>query len=70
MKKEEITLLINTIWDSVEKSKAGPIFTIREDKTTQLNYVPFNLLLTIVSSLVPKGTVSMKVEEPPESWKE
>ena len=73
MTSQEISKLIDEVWNGVENSKAGRIIEIKEDKET-LHHVPFQTFVTLLSSLCPKGQVTveasggMELKEPKEKW--
>lgn len=65
-----ITKLINEVHEGVKNSIFGPPLEKNEEGKLMFNSTNFNVFLTILSSLCPKGTISadMTVNEPKEKW--
>jgi len=72
MNKQEITNLINTIYDAVNESKVAPIAGKDSKGDDVIKNLGYGTFTTILSSLTPKnisGDMDMKVSEPKEPWK-
>ncbi len=71
MNANEISALINTVKEGVEKSMLGNIFVCSEGKMTGINRLPYDTFICIISALVPKPistTGNIEVTEPKEGW--
>ena len=51
--RNQITAIINTCWDAVNASKAGPIQIQNDAGETILNSVGYNVFLNTVAKLIP-----------------
>jgi hypothetical protein len=69
LSKDQITKMINTVWEAVEDSKAGRIEG-KVNGISQIYQIPFQTFLTTLSALMPHNVDSkFEIKEPPETWK-
>jgi hypothetical protein len=68
MKSNEITFLINEIYDSVEKSKVGKIMEMKGEQL-YIHQIGFQTFITLLNNLVPKVALA-EIKEPKEPWQE
>jgi len=64
---EQITEIINKVFEAVDKSKVGPIYMNKEK--TDINYVAYQTYLAAIHFNIPARLVS-QVIEPRESWQQ
>lgn len=65
--KENLKRFIDTCFDAVNESKAGPIETMNQGQTV-LHHLAFNTYMVLISSLCPHSPI--KIAEPEEKWQE
>ena len=66
MDKKALIDLIDTCFDAVNESKAGPIY---DDKENVMRQVGFNTFMNILGNLCPKKSDNaMIMKEPKERW--
>ena len=53
LSRNEITAIINTVWDGVCQSKTGPIVKEDESGLPQIQVVAYNTFLGIVQKVMP-----------------
>ena len=53
LSRNEITAIINTVWDGVCQSKTGPIVKEDESGVPQIQTIAYNTFLSIVSKVMP-----------------
>jgi hypothetical protein len=73
MTTKELTTLINTAFEAVDKSVVGPVW--RSKDLDQINSLAMNTFFNVLANVVPKVTESvvsgtMQVKEPKEPWQQ
>lgn len=63
MKREQLTKMIDEVYDAVAASKMGPIFPDLEHKNYSM--LSYNLFLALATKLAPQA---MEILEPKEPW--
>lgn len=65
--KKNLKRLIDTCFDAVNESKAGPIF-MKLNGQEAMNHVGFHTYMTLVQNLCPHQAV--KIAEPQDKWQQ
>ncbi len=72
MTAQELTALIDTVYDAVDKSKAGPIKLGEQMGQVVYNGLALQVVQVVLSQVVPKGQQPVRHSQEPtkEAWQE